>query len=119
MGSTPIGHPIPPASPSAPTLSRHTAIGAAAERKGSVEGGRDGVMADESPSTAGPGVATQSPAMGPTIRPFAYRRDPWWDPEGRTARRRRRRNLLAWSVLVSLAVTLGAIAGELRVAIGS
>jgi hypothetical protein len=76
-------------------------------------------MADESPSTAGPVFGTQSLAMGPAIRPFAYRRDPWWDPDGRTARRRRRRRMVAWSVLVSLAVVLGAVAGELRVAIGS
>jgi hypothetical protein len=76
-------------------------------------------MADESSSTAGPLVAVRSPAMGPTIRPYAYRRDPWWDAGGRVARRRRRRRLLAWSVLVSVAVALGAVAGELRVALGS
>ena len=76
-------------------------------------------MADESSSTAGPSLAAQSAAMGPTIRTFAYRRDPWWDPGGRVARRRRRRRLLAWSFLVGLAVTLGAVAGELRVVVGS
>ncbi|HET9681895.1 MAG TPA: hypothetical protein VFP19_07640 [Candidatus Limnocylindrales bacterium] len=57
--------------------------------------------------------------MGPTLRPFPYRRDPWWDPDGRTARRRRRRRLLAWGFLVTAAMTLGAVAGELRVMIGS
>jgi len=57
--------------------------------------------------------------MGPAIRPFAYRRDPWWDPDGRTARRRRRRRLVLWSFLVTAAMVVGAVAGELRVAIGS
>jgi hypothetical protein len=54
--------------------------------------------------------------MGPTIRPFAYRRDPWWDPDGRVTRRRRRRRLVAWALLVALAVSLGALAGEARAA---
>jgi len=56
--------------------------------------------------------------MGPTIRPFAYRRDPWWDVDGRASRRRRRRRLVAWAVLVALAVAVGGIAGEARAATG-
>ena len=95
--------------------------------RGSWSGGRLGPvgvgsvrnMADESSSTAGPRGIAQSQAMGPAIRPFGYRRDPWWDPDGRTARRRRRRRLVLWSFLVTAAMVVGAVAGELRVAIGS
>jgi hypothetical protein len=54
--------------------------------------------------------------MGPSIRPFAYRRDPWWDVDGRSSRRRRRRRLAAWALLVALSLSLGAIVGEARAA---
>jgi hypothetical protein len=103
----------------APPVSKITANALAAGEWCPVEVGADRAMADESLSTAGPLSTAQSPAMGPSIRPFAYRRDPWWDAGGRVARRRRRRRLVAWSVLVGLAVTIGALAGELRVAFGS
>jgi hypothetical protein len=52
--------------------------------------------------------------MGPTLRPFSYHRDPWWDATGRVSRRRRRRRLLAWTSLIVLGATLGLVAGEAR-----
>jgi hypothetical protein len=54
--------------------------------------------------------------MGPTLRPFSYHRDPWWDATGRVSRRRRRRRLLAWTSLIVLGATLGLVAGETRAA---
>ena len=75
-------------------------------------------MADPSPSTTGPREPPESAAMGPMIRPFAYRRDPWWDVDGRSGRRRRRRRLATWAVLVTLAASLGVLAGEARGAVG-
>ena len=73
-------------------------------------------MARSSPSTAGPLHDRQSRAMGPSLRPFAYRRDPWWDATGRTSRRRRRRRLAAFSAILLVGGTLGLIAGETRAA---
>jgi hypothetical protein len=52
--------------------------------------------------------------MGPTLRPFSYHRDPWWDATGRVSRRRRRRRLLAWTSLIVFGATLGLVAGEAR-----
>jgi hypothetical protein len=54
--------------------------------------------------------------MAPSLRPFSYNRDPWWDPGGRVSRRRRRRRLLGWSTIVVLGVTLGVAAGQARAA---
>jgi hypothetical protein len=54
--------------------------------------------------------------MGPTLRPFSYHRDPWWDATGRVSRRRRRRRLLAWMSLIVLGGALGLVAGEARAA---
>jgi hypothetical protein len=54
--------------------------------------------------------------MGPTIRSFGYRRDPWWDVDRRVSRRRRRRRLVVWTVVVTLAVSMGIVAGEARAA---
>jgi len=54
--------------------------------------------------------------MGPALRPFAVRRDPWWDASGRTTRRRRRRRLLGWAALLVLGATVGLVAGEARAA---
>jgi hypothetical protein len=52
--------------------------------------------------------------MGPTLRPFSYHRDPWWDATGRVSRRRRRRRLFAWASLIVLGASLGFVAGEAR-----
>jgi hypothetical protein len=54
--------------------------------------------------------------MGPSLRPFSYNRDPWWDPGGRVSRRRRRRRLFAWTGIVVLGISLGIAAGQARAA---